>query len=97
MSSPTGISTVAKFLLKELEKRFLYVLDLSSTIDAVYLAAILLNSAYRKLFGCLHSLDWITGMDYWTGTLDYIQITFIFVIKINFIHNYFCLHETDQM
>ena len=20
--------------------------------------------------GCLHSLDWITGLDYWTGLLD---------------------------
>ena len=48
MSSPTGISTVAEFLIKELEERFLYVLDLSSTFDSVYLAAILLNAAYRS-------------------------------------------------
>ena len=47
MSTQTGISTVAKFLLKELEKRFVYVLDPSSpTFD---LAAALLNPAYRKL------------------------------------------------
>ena len=43
MCTQTGISTVAKFLLKELEKRSVYVLDPSSPIfDAVYLAATLL-------------------------------------------------------
>ena len=47
MSTQTGISTVAKFLLKELEKRFVYVLDPSSpTFD---LAATLLNPANRKI------------------------------------------------
>ena len=47
MSTQRGISTVAKFILKELEKRFVYVLDLSSpTFD---LAATPLNAAYRKL------------------------------------------------
>ena len=57
MSSPTGISTVAKFLKKELEERFLYVLDLSSTFDSVYLAAILLNPAYRSyLIRCKRTL-----------------------------------------
>ena len=51
MCTQTGISTVAKFLLKELEKRFVYVLDPSSPIfNAVYLAATLLNPACRKLF-----------------------------------------------
>ena len=36
MSTQTGISTVAKFLLKGLEKRFVYVLDpISPTFDAV--------------------------------------------------------------
>ena len=50
MSTQSGVSTVAKFLLKELEKRCVYVLDSSSlTFDAVYLAATLLNPAYRKL------------------------------------------------
>ena len=48
------------------------------------------NFKPMKISGCLHSLDWITGMDYWTGTLDYIQIMFIFVItKIN-TGNYYC-------
>ena len=47
MSTQTGISTVAKFLLKELEKRFVYVLDLSSpTFD---LEATQLNPVNRKL------------------------------------------------
>ena len=47
MSTRRGISTVAKILLKELEKRFVCVLDPSSpTFD---LAATLLNQAYRKL------------------------------------------------
>ena len=50
MSTQTGVSTVAKFVLKELEKRCLYVIDPSSrTFNAVYLAATLLNPAYRKL------------------------------------------------
>ena len=47
MSTQTGISTVANILLKELEKRYVYVLDPSSpTFD---LPAILLNPAYWKL------------------------------------------------
>ena len=43
MSTQTGISTVAKFLFKELEKRFVYVLldPISPTFDSVYLAATL--------------------------------------------------------
>ena len=42
MCTQTGIFTVAKFLLKELEKRFLYILDPSSlTFD---LAATLIQS-----------------------------------------------------
>ena len=49
MCTQTGISTVAKFLFKELEKRFVYVLDPSSPIfNAVYLAATLLNPACRS-------------------------------------------------
>ena len=48
MSTQTGISTVAKLLLKELEKRFLYVLGCSPTFDAAYLVVTLLNQAYRK-------------------------------------------------
>ena len=45
MSTQIGISTVAKILLKELEKRFVYVLDPSSpTFD---LAATLLNPVYK--------------------------------------------------
>ena len=39
MSTQTGISTVAKFLLKELQKRFVHVDPSSPTFDAVYLAA----------------------------------------------------------
>ena len=51
MCTQTGISTVAKILLKELEKRFVYVLDPSSPkFDGVYLAPTLLNPACRKLF-----------------------------------------------
>ena len=47
MSTQTGISTVARFLSKELETRFVYVLDPSSpTFD---LAVALLNPAYSKL------------------------------------------------
>ena len=47
MSTQTGISTVDKFLLKDLEKIFVYVLDPSSlTFD---FAATLLNPVYWKL------------------------------------------------
>ena len=28
------------------------------------------NTSKRHLKGCLHSLDWTTGLEYWTGLLD---------------------------
>ena len=29
------------------------------------------------LKGCLHSLDWTTGLEYWTGLLDWSFFTFL--------------------
>uniref|UniRef100_A0A1X7TKH5 Uncharacterized protein n=1 Tax=Amphimedon queenslandica TaxID=400682 RepID=A0A1X7TKH5_AMPQE len=50
MSILTGISIVAKSLLKELERRFLYVLEPTNpSFDGFYVAATLLNPAYRKI------------------------------------------------
>ena len=28
------------------------------------------NTIERNINGCIYSLDWTTGLDYWTGLLD---------------------------
>ena len=32
--------------------------------------------------GCMNSLDWTTGLDYWTGLLDSLKMWFSFVNTI---------------
>ena len=66
--------------LRELENRLLtYLLakkqqNVKSTVGTQTVMIFIIMKPQRQqsdcMNGCLHSLDWTTGLDYWTGLLD---------------------------